>query len=147
MAESKTLCMSTKQAWPGQQQLTPQLVPRLWQVPNWDKNTCLLTTRLDKKRCHRSHWKIRCKGIQSLPRSGYLRHPLYDYLLSRYNFLKYSGTRSSLFSGMTGSFRTKDLPEQPEAYVLIQLNEVHIRVISANVLWTAIVESSLIKRN
>ena len=52
---------------------------------------------------------------------------------------------------MTGfekdSFRTKDLPEQPEANVLIQLNEVHIRVISANILWIAIVESSLIKRN
>lgn len=42
------------------------------------------------------------------------------------------------------SFRTKD---QPEANVLIQLNEVHIRVISANVLWIAIAECSLIKRN
>ena len=52
---------------------------------------------------------------------------------------------------MTGfdkeSLRTKDLPEQPEANVLMQLNEAHIRVISANILQNAIVESSLIKRN
>lgn len=83
------------------------------------------TAGLDKKRCPRSHWKNRCKSIQSLPRRCYFRHPLQDHLVATYDFLEHSGACSSVFSGVTGlqKVRTRDLPGQPEANLSVQLKE------------------------
>lgn len=88
-------------------------------------------------------------------RSWYLRHPLENYLLCMYNSLNIQAPVQVCFQtqlALRDSFRTNNLPEQPEANTLIQLNKgyfhyFYIRIISANILWSAIVESSLIKRN